>query len=268
MSGTGGPVGLGTAAALSRPAELCPGVRVLFTGRPGGVSGGSFGTLNLSGRVGDDPAAVADNRGRVLRAIGPRPRRLAWMRQVHGAGVAYVAAVPVGGAPGQEGEDADGQPEADAAFTDSPEVAVGVLAADCAPVLVADPAAGLVGAAHAGRPGMAAGVVPALVAAMAEAGADPARMHAIIGPSICGRCYEVPAAMRDEVAAAAPGSACETRKGTPGLDLRAGLRGQLAALGVSRLSDDLRCTAETAELFSYRRDGQTGRFAGLIWLAP
>lgn len=93
-------------------------------------------------------------------------------------------------------------------------------------------------------------------------------MHAIIGPSICGQCYEVPAGMRDEVAAVVPGSACVTRKGTPGLDLRAGLRGQLAALGVGRLSDDPRCTAETAELFSYRRDGQTGRFAGLIWLAP
>jgi polyphenol oxidase len=147
-------------------------------------------------------------------------------------------------------------------------VALGALAADCAPVLVADPVARLVGAAHAGRPGMAAGVVPALVTAMAQAGGRPERMHAIVGPSICGGCYEVPGPMRDEVAAAVPESACVTRKGTPGIDLRAGLHAQLAALGIGQVSDDGRCTAETDELFSYRRDGATGRFAGLIWLTP
>jgi copper oxidase (laccase) domain-containing protein len=113
---------------------------------------------------------------------------------------------------------------------------------------------------------MAAGVVPALIAAMAAAGAEVGRMHAIVGPSICGRCYEVPAGMRAEVAAAVPGSACTTRAGTPGIDVRAGLRGQLAGLGVASVAHDLRCTAESAELFSYRRDGTTGRFAGLIWL--
>jgi YfiH family protein len=131
---------------------------------------------------------------------------------------------------------------------------------------MADPAARLVGAAHAGRPGMAEGVLPALVAAMSLAGADPARMHVLIGPAICGQCYEVPAQMRDEVAAAVPGSGCVTRKGSPGIDLRAGLRGQLARLGIGQVTEDPRCTAESAELFSYRRDGTTGRFAGLIWL--
>ncbi len=154
----------------------------------------------------------------------------------------------------------------DAVCTDLPGVALGVLGADCAPVLAADPAARVIGAAHAGRPGMAAGVVPALVAAMTGAGAQVARMHAVIGPAICGRCYEVPARMRAEVEDAVPGSACTTRGGTAGIDLRAGLRGQLARLGVGAIADDARCTAESGELFSYRRDGTTGRFAGLIWL--
>ena len=247
-----------------RPLPLCEGVSVLFTDRAGGVSSGPFQTLNLSDAVGDDPSAVASNRASVLRAIGPGPQRLAWMRQVHGAGVVYVSGSrtppPAGGPP------EDGSPQADAAYTDSPVAALGVLAADCAPVLVADPAARIVGAAHAGRTGMATGVVPALIAAMAAAGAEVGRMHAIVGPSICGRCYEVPASMRAEVAAAVPGSACTTRAGTPGIDVRAGLRGQLASLGVPSVADDLRCTAESAELFSYRRDGTTGRFAGLIWL--
>ena len=247
----------------ARPQPLCEGVSVLFTDRAGGVSSGPFRTLNLSDAVGDDPAAVASNRASVLRAIGPGPQGLAWMRQVHGAGVVYVSGLRAPRAGGLRG---DASPQADAAYTDSPGVALGVLAADCAPVLVADPAARIVGAAHAGRPGMAAGVVPALIAAMAAAGAEVGRMHAIVGPSICGRCYEVPAGMRAEVAAAVPGSACTTRAGTPGIDVRAGLRGQLARLGVGSVADDLRCTAESAELFSYRRDGTTGRFAGLIWL--
>ena len=86
-------------------------------------------------------------------------------------------------------------------FTDVPGLALVVLAADCAPVLLADPRARVVGAAHAGREGMAAGVVTELVAAMSAAGADPARMHAVIGPHICGGCYEVPEEMRARVAA-------------------------------------------------------------------
>ncbi len=256
-----------TLPASIRPQPLCVGVLVLFTERAGGVSVGPFRGLNLSDGVGDDPRAVAVNRDRVLRAIGPGPGRLAWMRQVHGADVVYVAAE----SPTQQvaaGADGGASPVADAVFTDSPRVALGALGADCAAVLVADPVAGLVGAAHAGRPGLAAGVVPALVTAMAAAGAQADRMHAAIGPSICGRCYEVPAGMRDEVAALVPGAGCVTRTGTPGIDVRAGLRGQLAGLGVGRITDDPRCTAESSELFSYRRDGRTGRFAGLIWLAP
>jgi YfiH family protein len=252
-----------TLRGLPRPQPLCDGVSVLFTERAGGVSADPFRSLNLSDGVGDEPAAVAGNRGRVLRAIAPGPRRLAWMRQVHGADVVHVSGSRTSPAGGLAG---DGSPRADAAYTDSPGVALGVLVADCAPVLVADPVARIAGAAHAGRKGMAAGVVPALIAAMAAAGARAGRMRAIIGPSICGGCYEVPASMRAEVGAAVPGSACTTRAGTPGIDVRAGLRGQLAGLGVVTVADDPRCTAESPDLFSYRRDGTTGRFAGLIWL--
>jgi polyphenol oxidase len=256
----------GQAAAADRTFALCDGVLARFTGRPGGVSSGPFVSLNLDYRVGDDPASVTGNRDRLLQDVGPGPRRLNWMRQVHGTGVIYVGAHPEPGMALHAPD--DHTPEADAAFTDSPSVALCAMAADCAPVLLADPAAGLVGAAHAGRQGMAAGVVPALVAAMSQAGADPARMHAVIGPAICGQCYEVPAAMRDEVAATVPESAAVTRQGTPGIDIRAGIRAQLTALRFASVSDDARCTAESEDLFSYRRDGQTGRFAGLVWLAP
>ncbi len=264
------PASRGTRAGASPPGTgafaLGSGARGLFTGRPGGCSAGPFAGLNLSAAVGDDPAAVRRNRDLVLDQVAPGPAWLAWLRQVHGARVVYV---PGGGWPpgsARAGPGGDGGPPADAMFTDSPEVALGILVADCAPVLLADPAARLVGAAHAGRAGLALGVVPELVAAMTAAGAQPGRIRAVIGPAICGGCYELPAALAARVSAAAPGSACVTRRGTPGVDLRAGLRAQLRRLGVRRVSDDARCTAESAELFSYRRDGTTGRFAGLIWL--
>jgi polyphenol oxidase len=248
--------------ALLRWQPLCEGVSVAFSCRAGGISAEPFATLNLSDGVGDDPAAVASNRDIVRRAVGPAAVRLAWMRQVHGTAVTWVREDHGCTQPATAGP----APQADAQWTDLPGIALGVLGADCAPVLVADPATRVVGAAHAGRPGMAAGVVGALIAAMTRAGGDVSRMHAIIGPAICGQCYEVPASMRAEVAAAVPGAGCTTRDGTPGIDLRAGLHGQLERFGVASITDDARCTAESAELYSYRRDGATGRFAGLIWL--
>ena len=157
--------------------------------------------------------------------------------------------------------------EIDAQFTSVAGVPLGVLVADCAPVLIADAEARIAGAAHAGRAGLAAGVVPELVSAMARAGALASRMHAVIGPMICGACYEVPGQLRDAVAQAAPGSGCVTRSGRPGIDIRAGLEAQLESSGVPSVTSDRRCTAESPELYSYRRDGRTGRFAGVIWLA-
>ncbi|WUH96355.1 peptidoglycan editing factor PgeF [Spirillospora sp. NBC_00431] len=232
---------------------LGDGVGAAFTGRAGGVSEAPHDSLNLGGAVGDDPAAVLANRRRAAAALGVDPERTVWMRQVHGADVAFVTSPDLPG-------------PVDAIVTTVPGLALGVLVADCAPVLLADPAAGIVGAAHSGRPGTAAGVVPALLKSMCERGADPSRMTAAIGPAACGRCYEVPAEMRDEVAAAVPAAYATTSKGTPGLDIRAGIAGQLAEGGVTAVHADPRCTVEDAGLFSYRRDGRTGRFAGYVWL--
>ena len=282
MSSTGGV----RPAGIPRPFTLCPGVRALFTSRHGGVSRPPYADLNLSAAVGDDPHAVEANRARLLAALQAGtswPAGVAWLRQVHGPAVIRVpgpwtagtgrggpaAAAGAGTAPGPTAHAAGTLvPEADAMYTTSPAVALGVMAADCAPVLLADPVAGICGAAHAGRPGLAAGVVTSLIAAMIAAGAEPARMHAVIGPVICGGCYEVPAALQAQVAAEVPEAACVTTAGTTGLDIAAGLRAQLTARGVAAVSTDGRCPAESADLFSYRRDGVTGRFAGLIWLAP
>ena len=235
------------------PVALGDGVGAGFTGRAGGVSGPPYDSLNLGGAVGDDPAAVLDNRRRAAAALGADPERIVFMRQVHGAEVAFA-------------DSTDLPDPVDAVVTTVPGLALAVLVADCAPVLVADAAAGVVGAAHSGRPGTAAGVVPALVKAMCERGADPARMTAAIGPAACGRCYEVPESMRDEVAATVPAAYATTSKGTPGLDIRAGVAEQLASAGVARVTADARCTIEDPGLFSYRREGRTGRFAGFVWL--
>src|SRR5262249_54439802 len=168
----------------------------MFTSRAGGVSAAPFDTLNMSGSVGDQASAVATNRRRVAQACGLRPEQLSWMHQVHGAAVSYAPAGEL--------------PEADAMFTDTPARGLVVLVADCAPVLLADPQARIVGAAHAGREGMAAGVVAELLAAMAGAGADPARGHAVIGPPICGARYQVPAEPHGPGASQGPAAACIT----------------------------------------------------------
>jgi len=105
------------------------------------------------------------------------------------------------------------------------------------------------------------------VTAMIAAGASAATMRAVTGPAICGGCYEVPAQMQARVSAIVPAAKCETSAGTGGLDIAAGARAQLAEAGVASITADGRCTRESDDLYSYRRDGVTGRFAGLVWLS-
>jgi copper oxidase (laccase) domain-containing protein len=109
---------------------------------------------------------------------------------------------------------------------------------------------------------VASGVVPAAVARLRELGAG--RIGAWLGPSICGRCYEVPEGLRSDVAAAVPATWTTTFTGTPGLDLPAGVRSQLEAADVA-VEYTGPCTLEDDTLFSYRRNSRTGRFAGLVW---
>lgn len=223
-------------------------VDVGFTDTEGGVSSGSVASLNLGGAVGDDPASVARNRDAVATAVQVAPRDLVFMRQSHSDRVVSI----VDGA-----RDADG----DGIVTTSSEVALAVLVADCTPVLLADVAAGVIGAVHAGRPGMMARIVDRALDRMSEHGAT--NPVAIIGPSVCGRCYEVPLEMREEAAVVTPESRAVSWTGTPAIDVAAGVVAQLHARGV-----DTRwvpgCTRESDRLFSYRRDHATGRFAGVI----
>lgn len=226
--------------------------RFAITDRYGGVSRPPYGELNLGGHVGDADEAVAENRRLVADRVGLPADHVLYMNQVHGADVA-VADRPWGGP----------APRVDALVTRERGLAVAVLVADCVPVLLADPDAGVAAVAHAGRPGLVAGVVPAVVKAMEELGA-----HAIaarVGPSVCRLCYEVPEAMRSEVAAVVPEAFATTRQGTPSVDVAGGVEAQLRSAGVAyeRVPG---CTVEDRGLFSYRRDRTTGRFAGVAWL--
>jgi purine-nucleoside/S-methyl-5'-thioadenosine phosphorylase / adenosine deaminase len=231
-------------------------VRGAFTDRHGGVSAPPYDARNLGGAVGDEPAAVARNRALTARELGLDPSRVVFMRQVHSATARYVTA-PFDGEP----------PPLDAVYTDRPDLALAVLVADCAPVLLADPVAAVLGAAHSGRVGTALGVVPALIKGMIEVGGEPSRMAAAIGPAACGNCYEVTPELRDEMAAQLPAAWSTTSRGTPALDIRAGIRAQLAEAGITAIDQDARCTIETPSLYSYRRGSPTGRFAAYLWTA-
>lgn len=233
------------------------GAHFAFTDRWGGVSAVPYDELNLGGAVGDDPAAVRANRAAAAKALGIAPDRVVWMNQVHGRDVAVVDR-PWG--PEQQ------IPSVDAVVTARRGLALAVLTADCTPVLLADPVAGIAGAAHAGRPGLVAGVVGAAVEAMVSLGADPARMVARTGPAVCGRCYEVPAQMREAVAEVVPAAYAETSWGTPAVDVVAGVHAQLAEAGVGDTGRSPVCTLESRDHFSYRRDRMTGRLAGYVWL--
>ncbi len=237
--------------------EITSGAHFAFTDRWGGVSAAPYDRLNLGGAVGDDPAAVRANRVSAARVLGIDAERVVWMRQVHGREVAVV-----------DGPWGDREiPEVDAVVTARQGLALAVLTADCTPVLLADPVAGVAGAAHAGRPGLVAGVVPATVEAMVALGAEPARIIARTGPSVCGRCYEVPAAMRDAVADVVPAAWATTNWGTPAVNVAGGVRAQLATLGVELTVSSEDCTLESTDHFSYRRERDTGRLASYVWLS-
>jgi hypothetical protein len=218
------------------------------------VSAAPYESLNLGGAVGDDPAAVRANRDLAAKGLGLDPGRVVWMNQVHRRDVAVVTPPGpggLGGAPSPWG-DAD-VPCVDAVVTGRRGLALAVLTADCVPVLLADPVAGVAAAAHAGRPGLVAGVVPAAVEAMAALGARPERIIAVTGPSVCGRCYEVPEDMRAGVAAVVPEAYATTSWGTPAVDVAAGVHAQLARAGVAHRESTGVCTMESRDHFSYRR---------------
>ncbi|MEX5299417.1 polyphenol oxidase family protein [Kocuria sp. CPCC 205292] len=228
--------------------EVAQGVRVAFTDRGAG---------NLALHTGDDPEAVRSRRAALERSIGVAGGALVFLDQVHGTDVLDA-----------DRQDRPGVPTADAAVT-AEGVPLAVMVADCVPVVLVGegPQGPVTGVAHAGRRGLLDGVLERAVEQLRGRGARG--LSAWLGPSICGSCYEVPAAMREEAAARIPAVAATTSWGTPALDLRGGARERLSALGVGVVEPTgaagSSCTLENEHLSSHRRDPGSGRIVGLVW---
>ena len=233
-----------------------PGVHALVTTRLGGVSRTPYASLNLGAHVGDDPAAVASNRARVHAALAGAGRPV-WLEQVHGTRVVDATAAAAAGI----------TQRADASFSTQSGVCCAVMTADCLPVLFCDDSGSVVAAAHAGWRGLLAGVLDATVTAMAVA---PATLIAYLGPAIGAQAFvvgdEVRAAFVADLAASAVAFAPTAEPGKCLADIYQLARLRLAARGVVRVFGGNCCTfSDSRRFFSYRRDGQTGRMASLIW---
>lgn len=231
-------------------------VRALITTRLGGVSRGVYASLNLGDHVNDDPLAVVQNRALVSDRIGARPL---WLKQVHGTHVVEAGHCL--------DADPNGAPEADASFTYRTGVACAVMTADCLPVLFCDRAGTVVAAAHAGWRGLLNGVLEATIAAMGVQGDE---LMAYLGPAIGPRAFEVGDEVRAAFVARSRNAEDAFHPGNQGkwlADLYLLARQRLSARGVVQIDGGDHCTVTEAErFFSYRRDGQTGRMASLIWL--
>jgi YfiH family protein len=200
--------------------------------------------LNLAQHVGDDAQTVARNRELLRKITGP----VQFMNQVHGDDVVEVKTLI-------------DDPTCDALITTVPGIALAVMVADCIPLLLSS--SGVVGAVHVGRRGLMNSVAIKAVEAMRALGAG--QIHAQLGASICGRCYEVPQELADEVCDKHPAALSLTNNLTPALDLPRALIADLVAIGVTYEASPI-CTLENNEYFSYRRHNITGRNAGVVWL--
>ena len=232
------------------PANVC----AVSTLRDGGVSTRSYRSLNLGDHVGDSDDDVADNRRRLRAAVG-LPGEPRWLRQVHGVAVADL---DVTGAANES--------PADAAFTRRSGVVCAILTADCLPVLLTDLGGSVVAAAHAGWRGLASGVLERTVSLL---GCDPVDLVVWLGPCIGPERFEVGAEVRAQFRAHDPSAVAAfvpTQSGRFLADLSLLARQRLQALGIERIAQAGECTHSLPQrFFSYRRDGQTGRQATLIW---
>jgi polyphenol oxidase len=231
-------------------------VRALSTTRDGGESEGVFAGLNLGAHVGDAAARVEANRARLQQAADI-PGPLNWLNQVHGTAVHPVS------------NQYDAVPDADAACAHEAGQACIVMTADCLPVLFCDRAGTVVAAAHAGWRGLQGGVLETSIAAM---GCEPGEILAWLGPAIGPAAFEVGGEVREafmaEQAEAEAAFVPSANEGKWLADIYRLARLRLVRAGVSDIYGGEFCTFGDSERFySYRRDGQTGRMASVIWLA-
>ena len=247
-------------------------VRAASTLRVGGVSRGSYASLNLSAGAGDDEANVARNR-RIFSEMLDLPAEPLWLRQIHGT---TVLNLDVADPPDERGHFPHRSPKAsshglppvaDGAATSRPGQPCAVLTADCLPVLLCDTSGTRVGAAHAGWRGLAGGVLESAVRRM---GVDPGRLLAWIGPGIGQAAYEVGGEVLEQFTAGDPNAVqcfSASASGRWHADLYGLARRRLRTAGVEQVYGGRWCTYTDSEsFFSHRRKAPCGRMATVIWL--
>jgi len=249
------------------------GVAAVVSTRHGGVSTGAYASLNLGDHVGDDHAAVLENRRRLCAALGVG--RLTVADQQHGDRVAVIDASLAGRGHDGAADARDALPGTDAMITCLPGVALATIVADCAPVVLFDPARRVAGVAHCGRRGAVLGVLPRTIETMRAAfGCRPEDVLAGIGPAIGADSYEIGDAEAAQVSAAfgdqrGSGLLRPTRPGHCTFDLVAALRIQLRDAGVGDGNVhpmDVDTRTSTADFFSDRAARPCGRFMAVVML--
>ncbi|HEY5239750.1 MAG TPA: peptidoglycan editing factor PgeF [Rhizomicrobium sp.] len=223
-----------------------------FFGREGGVSQGVFASLNCGAGSGDARDAVIENRRRVVAQLSP-DAKLVTVHQIHSAKAVIVTT------PWEIGE----APQADATVTNVPDIALGILTADCAPVLFADKDAHVIGAAHAGWKGARGGIIESTLTAMESLGAQRNRIAAAIGPCISQANYEIGPEFREAFLAADSTHARffvpSPKAGHWHFDLEGFVTHRLTLAGVENVARLSACTyALEAEFYSFRRATHRG----------
>ena len=219
-----------------------------FFTRAGGVSVGLFSSLNCGLGSGDSRDSVLENRRRAIGKLGLQDASLITCSQVHGIKVLTISKKGLTG-------EVEGS---DALVTDQPQVVIGVLTADCAPVLMADKQAGIVAAVHAGWKGALGGVLEAATHSMETLGGDVGNIKAAIGPCISQNSYEVGQEFFERFQISGFKSTCffkEAQKKNHYLfDLEGYVAKRLGDRGIRRID---RCGVDTYEdsgrCFSFRR---------------
>jgi polyphenol oxidase len=263
---TAAPGGLAWPPVLVAEDLLAAGILAAFSGRAGGRSAAPYESLSLGLHVGDDLRTVLGNRRRLATVLSVAGLPWATLRQVHSPKVVEARADLLGEGP------PEARPplaEADGMVTSEPGLLLAVFTADCVPVLLADPKARVVAALHAGWRGLAAGVLEQGVEALVHAGASRDRTVAMVGPAIGPCCYEVGPEVVAAVGERYDRAPATTREGALAIDTASASVQALEAAGVGSVRAAGECTAHQPErFFSYRRDGVTGRQAGVIAMLP
>ena len=244
------------------------GIRHGFFTREGGVSQGIYAGLNCGAGSKDDRAHVMENRARVAAHLGAAPGSLLTCYQIHSAS-AVIVTKPWVTKPWvtepwvtkpwvTEPWTLETMPKGDALVTNVPGLAIGALAADCAPILFADPQAKVIAAAHAGWKGALNGILESTITTMASIGAKRNRIRAALGPCIGPAAYEVGPEFEENFLKVNPDYARFFRRASldarPYFDLPAFVLERLAAAGLDTVENCSQCTySDESRLYSYRR---------------